>query len=202
VIDLYWLPLGAGGRFVAFNGRVYEWIRATREHRPSRALYHTALVVTVPEGRFVIENAWPIPDRDPASRGVVVEGPVWDRRLGRFRAFRYEVRRWRDGTIADAHAAVASPQRVSDDERQARQVLEITTSIPVFVWGRDQLGLGEMWNSNSVIAWTLARSGIAAGDIEPPDGGRVPGWTTGVLAASLETHHDPRAPRRGVRTTG
>jgi hypothetical protein len=33
-IDLYWLPLGAGGNCVRFNGRVYERILALREHRP------------------------------------------------------------------------------------------------------------------------------------------------------------------------
>jgi hypothetical protein len=26
-IDLYWLPLGAGGNFVRLNGRVYEAIK-------------------------------------------------------------------------------------------------------------------------------------------------------------------------------
>jgi hypothetical protein len=29
-IDLYWLPLGAGGWFVRFNGRVYESISRPR----------------------------------------------------------------------------------------------------------------------------------------------------------------------------
>jgi hypothetical protein len=28
------------------------------------------------------------------------------------------------------------------------------------VWGRDELGAGEMWDSNSVIAWLLLRSGV------------------------------------------
>jgi len=32
-IDLYWLPLGAGGHFVRFNGRVYERLHAYLEHR-------------------------------------------------------------------------------------------------------------------------------------------------------------------------
>ena len=29
-VDLYWLPLGAGGHFVRFNGRVYEARRESR----------------------------------------------------------------------------------------------------------------------------------------------------------------------------
>src|SRR5919106_6254708 len=32
-IDLFWLPLGAGGWFVRLNGRIYEAIRAHRERR-------------------------------------------------------------------------------------------------------------------------------------------------------------------------
>jgi len=34
-IDLYWLPLGAGGNFVRLNGRVYEAIKARLDRRPS-----------------------------------------------------------------------------------------------------------------------------------------------------------------------
>ncbi len=74
-IDLYWLPLGAGGQFVRLNGRVYEAAQAYRERRPRLDLYHSALEVYVPEGRFVIETAWPIPDADAASRGVALEVP-------------------------------------------------------------------------------------------------------------------------------
>jgi hypothetical protein len=114
-IELYWLPLGAGGWFVRLNGRIYEAIHALLEHRRPLDLYHSALQVRLPEGRFVIENCWPIPDADPAARGVIVQGPVGSRRLARFRVFRYEVRRWRDGVIADADEAVASPQSLSDD---------------------------------------------------------------------------------------
>ena len=52
------------------------------------------------------------------------------------------------------------------------------------MWGRDELGAGEMWNSNSVIAWVIARSGIEAQSIQPPRGGRAPGWRAGVVVAS------------------
>ena len=187
-IDLYWLPLGAGGHFVRLNGRVYEFIRASVERRKALDLYHSALEVTVPEGRFVIENAWPIPDADPAARGVTVEGPVGSRRLGRFRVFRYEVRRWLDGTIPDVAEAVASPVRLSSNEDDARRVLALASDVPVEVWGRDELGVGEMWNSNSVISWLLVGAGLPAAEIKPPPGGRAPGWISGVVAA-----RDPRA---------
>ena len=182
-IDLYWLPLGAGGHFVRLNGRVYEAIKAYRERRRRLDLYHSALEVRVRDGRFVIETAWPIPDAAPALRGVVVEGAVASRRFARFRVFRYEVRRWRDGVIPDVLEAVASPQRLSDDEHRAGRVLDLVGSVPALVWGRDELGMGEMWNSNSVVSWLLARSGIPTEAIRPPAGGRAPGWDAGIVAA-------------------
>jgi hypothetical protein len=185
-IDLWWLPLGAGGWFVRLNGRVYEALNALVEHRRPLGLYHCALEVRVPEGRFVIENAWPIPDAEGPSRGVVVEGPVASRRLAHLRVFRYEVRRWRDGTIADAGEAVASPQRLSDDPVLARRLLDLVGSLPNPVWGRDDLGTGEMWNSNSVVSWLLACGGLPVEEIRPPAGGRAPGWRAGLVTAGRQ----------------
>ncbi len=182
-VDLYWLPLGAGGHFVRLNGRVYEAIQAWRGRRPASDLYHSALQVFVPQGRFVIETAWPIPDADPASRGVVVEGPVISRRTVRLRMLRYEVRCWQEGVIPDIGKAVASPQRLSDDPDLAHRVLDLSPEVPAPVWGRDELGTGDMWNSNSVISWLLARSGIPTETIRPPAGGRAPGWDAGLVVA-------------------
>jgi hypothetical protein len=108
-VELSWLPQGAGGWFVRLNGRIYEAVHALLERRRPLALYHTALEVPLPQGRYVIENCWPISDGDGHSCGVVVEGPVASHRLARWRVFRYEVRRWPDGVIADAGEAVASP---------------------------------------------------------------------------------------------
>jgi hypothetical protein len=181
-IDLYWLPLGAGGWFVRLNGRVYEAAHALVERRRPLALYHSALEVAVPEGRYVVENSWPI-RANGASRGVVVEGPVASRRLTHLRAFRYEVHRWRDGVIPDAAEAVESPCRVSTDTGQARRLLDLVDELPTPVWGRDELGTGEMWNSNSVVAWLLARAGVAADVLRPPHHGRAPGWRAGLVVA-------------------
>jgi hypothetical protein len=186
-IDVYWLPLGAGGWFVRLNGLIYEAVVARRERRRPLDLYHSALEVRVPEGRFVIENAWPIPDSNGASRGVVVEGPVGSPVLARLRPFRYEVRRWREGRIPDAADAVASPQRLSDDLLQARRLLDLVPCVPPLRWGRDELRTGDMWNSNSVVAWLLAASGIPAECIRPPRGGRAPGWNVGVEL--VRSHH-------------
>jgi hypothetical protein len=106
-IELYWLPLGAGGWLVRLNGRIYEAIHALLERRRP-------------------------------------------------------------------------------------------------VWGRDELGTGEMWNSNSVIAWLLARSGLPTDAIRPPAGGRAPGWEAGLVTARRQPRSNERAgydavasPRRG-----
>lgn len=181
-VDLYWLPLGAGGHFVRLNGRVYEAVAARWRRREPLDLYHSALRVEARGERFVIEQA-PVRDGEGWRRGVVAEGPVGARWAGRFRIFRYEVRVWRDGRIPDVAEAVDSPCRLSDDEECARRVLEAVARVPTPVWGRDELGTGEMWNSNSVIAWAVARAGLDAESVRPPARGRAPGWRAGLAVA-------------------
>lgn len=181
-VDLYWLPLGAGGHFVRLNGRVYEAVAARLQRRPRRDLYHSALQVQLPERTYVIEQA-PVHDWSGKQRGVVAEGTVGTRWAGRFRIFRYEIRLWLGGHIPDVAEAVDSPRRLTDDEDRARRVLELIARVPTPVWGRDELATGEMWNSNSVIAWVIARSGIDAESIQPPVGGRAPGWRAGLVVA-------------------
>ena len=181
------MPLGAGGHSVRLNGRVYEAIAARLARRPARALYHSALIVQVPEGRFVIEQGPvldpKVPDATGTERGVLAEGPVGARWAGRFRVFRYEVRCWRDGVIPDVAEAVQSPQLLSDDLRQAQRLLDLVPSVPTPVWGRDEYGAGEMWNSNSTISWLIVRSGLAVESIPLPTGGRAPGWDAGISVA-------------------
>ena len=182
-VDLYWLPLGAGGRSVRINGRVFEAVAARLDRRRPRDLYHSALVARVPEGSFVIEMA-PVPDGDGAARGVVAEGAVGSRWAGRLRIFRYEVRRWPDGVIPDVDEAVESPRRLTDDADLARRLLDLVAQVPTPVWGRDELGAGEMWNSNSLTAWAIARCGLSTESIHPPRGGRAPGWHAGLVVAT------------------
>lgn len=189
-VDLYWLPLGAGGHFVRLNGRVFEALAARLQHRPARDLYHAALQVRLPEGTYVIEQT-PVPGGG-GERGVVAGGAVGSRCAGRLRVFRYEIRVWLGGRIPDIAEAVESPRRLAEDEPRARRVLETAARVPTPVWGRDDLGTGEMWNSNSVIAWVVASSGIDAGSVEPPRNGRAPGWQAG-LAVARRTPRDPRA---------
>ena len=182
-VDLYWIPLGAGAHVVRISGRVFEAVSAFVQRRERYDLYHSALVIHVPEGRFVIEQA-PVPDLHGQQRGVVAEGPVGVRWAGRFRVFRYEIRRWRDGRIPDVDEAIASPMSLADDVSAARRILDGLPAIPTPVWGRDELGTGEMWNSNSVISWALTVSGIDIAAVCLPGGGRAPGWHAGIVVAS------------------
>jgi hypothetical protein len=180
-IDLYWLPLGAGGRSVRLNGRIYERVAARLAHRDRCDLYHSALEVEAHEGRFVIEQApaW----GEGGERGVVAGGPVGIGAAGRLRLFRYEIRRWRDGVIPDLAEAVDSPQRLSDDAGRARRLLDLVPQVPTPVWGRDELQTGEMWNSNSLVSWLITRSGLDVDAVRLPHRGRAPGWHAGIVVA-------------------
>jgi len=192
---LHWLPLGAGGYVVAFNGRIYEAIEARLQHRRTAPLFHAALVVRVDGAAYVIEMG-PVWGNRPGERGVVIEGPVGLRLLGRSRLFRYEVRAWRGGTIDDLAYAVGEPTTMSRDRARAADVLELVRRVPPLTWGRDELGAGEMWNSNSMVAWLLAGTGHDLTTVNPPNGGRAPGWRSGIeLAESI-----PRRP--GVASPG
>jgi len=181
-VDLYWIPLGAGGHSVRFNGRVYEAIVAARRHRERRDLYHAAMVVELGGDRFTIELA-PSPDAREAGRGVVATGPVGARWAGRLRLFRYEVRCWRGGSIPDLAEAAGGPNRVSADPEEARRLLDLVPAVPTPVWGRDELRAGEGWNSNSVISWLIASAGLPVESLRPPRNGRAPGWDAGLAVA-------------------
>ena len=192
-VDLYWLPLGAGGHSVRLNGRIFEAVAARLERRPTKDLYHSALVVRVPEGAFVIEQAPVVSDGNGALRGVVAAGAVGSRWARSLRIFRYEIRRWRDGVIPDIDEAVDSPVRLTDDPLVAQRVLGLVPYVPTPVWGRDELRAGEMWNSNSVISWLIARSGLGVEAVHPPAGGRAPGWRAGLVVARRQRHPQIRS---------
>jgi hypothetical protein len=86
-VDLVWLPLGAGGRSVRFNGRVFEAVAARLQHRDRCDLYHSALEVRSGGHRHVIEQS-PVWNLRAPDRGVVAEGSVGAAWLGRWAAFR------------------------------------------------------------------------------------------------------------------
>ena len=139
-VDLFWLPLGAGGHFVRLNGRLYEAAAALRARRRPSDLYHSALEVNVRTDRYVIEMA-PVWNERALDRGVVAEGAVGSRLAGRLRLFRYEVRCWRDGRIPDVAEAVDSPRRLTSEIERAERVLQLVPDVPTPVWGRDELGV-------------------------------------------------------------
>jgi hypothetical protein len=206
-VELYWLPLGAGGQSVRLNGQVFEAIQAARRHRRRCDLYHAAIVVDLGGDRYTIEVA-PSPDADEASRGVVGTGAVGSRYLGVLRLFRYEVRCWRNGSIPDLAEAVGEPLRLTTDPDVARRLLDLVALAPRPVWGRDDLKAGEMWNSNSVAAWLVATMGLRAGELRPPRGGRAPGWDAGLVVARRtrivpgEYERSPVHDRTGLRRVG
>jgi hypothetical protein len=185
-VDLYWLPLGAGGRSVRLNGRVFEAVAARLGHRAPCDLYHSALEVRAARATYVIEMA-PVWNERASDRGVVGEGAVGSRLLGGLRMFRYEIRCWRDGRIPDVAEAVDSPQRLTQDPVIARRVLDLAPKVPTHVWGRDELRTGDMWNSNSLIAWLLVESGIDSRLAHLPAGGRAPGWNAGLARTATAT---------------
>lgn len=187
-VDLYWLPLGAGSSvpIVRWNGKAFEALAARRERRPACDLMHAALIVTVDGVPVVIEMA-PAWGARGGDRGVVFTGPVGLRPLGRSRFFRYEVRRWRDGVIPDLGFAVGGPRCVADDAPTAARILGLLPDVPRATWGRDEQGAGEMWNSNSLIAWLLARGGADLRRAALPGHGRAPGWSAGLVIAARET---------------
>lgn len=126
----------------------------------------------------------PEPDENGRmTRGVVAEGAVGWRPLARFRTFRYEVRRWPNGTIPDLSYAIESPVLLTSNPWVIERLLEQLPEAPTPVWGRDELRAGEMWNSNSIVAWALTRVALEDAAGLPPNGGRAPGWNAGVEVA-------------------
>lgn len=184
-VDLLWIPLGAGASvpLVRWNGRAYEALVARRQRRARQDLYHAALEVGASGGRYVVEMtpAW---GASHSGTGAVASGPVGARLLGRSRLFRYEVHCWRDGVIPDREFAVGGPRVLTTREDVAHHVLELAPTFPTAVWGRDEFGTGDMWNSNSLIAWLLSAAGLPAADIAPPSNGRAPGWNAGLAVAA------------------
>ena len=182
-VVIYWIPLGAGASVVRTSGKLFEAVSAILHGRGRAALYHSALEVSLPEGRVVIEMA-PVADAHGERRGAVGAGPVGARWAGWLRVFRYEIRCWSNGVLPDAAAAVGGPVKLAEDAEIARRLVELVPTVPTPTWGRDELSTGEMWNSNSVTSWLLARSGVEVGGLGPPEGGRAPGWDAGLAVAA------------------
>ena len=193
-VCLFWLPLGADGNpAVRWAGRAYEAVVAQRERRERMSLFHSALQVRLDGTIAIVEMApaWGAPARE---RGVVTEGPVGLSFLGRSRFFRYEIRCWRDGVIPDVDQAVDSPVDLGATDAQARGLLALVPACPTPVWGLDELDTGDMWNSNSLVAWLLTRVGLRGDELAPPGRGRAPGWNAGVCVAQRQMESSRSGP--------
>jgi hypothetical protein len=88
-----------------------------------------------------------------------------------------------NGSIPDVRFAVGGPVRISASSTHVARLLDVLREVPSLTWGRVDLRTGEMWNSNALVAWALARSGLDLSKIMPPPGGRAPGWSAGVVLA-------------------
>ncbi|HEU4355278.1 MAG TPA: hypothetical protein VFT27_06780 [Actinomycetota bacterium] len=179
-VAMYWLPLGARGRWVRLGGKAYEAVAALLARREPLDIYHSVLEVHAGEGRFVIEMG-PAIDGDHDRRGVVAQGAACFPWAAALRILRYEIRCWPEGITA-YDFAVDSPLRLTHDAALAARVLELVHEVPTPVWGRDDLGAGEMWTCNSLTSWLLGRADLCD-SIRPPVGGRAPGWDAGLTVA-------------------
>ncbi len=151
-VDLYWLPLGAGGRVVRWCGRLYESWAAWREHRDRAALFHAGLMLRLDDTAFAVEMGpvWNVTEPD---RGVLLEGPsarggsavsgLPATRCGAGRAATFPDLARRCDPVRTTH----EPGTVAGRPGRAPAAAAAHT------WGRDELGAGEMWNSNSAVAW-------------------------------------------------
>lgn len=70
------------------------------------------------------------------------------------------MRCWPEGITAYDYA-IESPLQLTHDAATAIRVLELAQKVPTPVWGRDDLGTGEMWTCNSLTSWLLAAPTLA-----------------------------------------
>jgi hypothetical protein len=181
-VKLYWVPLGARQRSLSVSGKVFEAISALVHRRSRCDMYHSAVEIVLPDGRYVIELT-AVPDLHGSQRGVVGEGPVGSRWAGHVRRLRYEIRCGPNGVLSGANLPSSAPVRMTADTASAERVLEMVPGVPHLAWGRDEIHAGDIWNSNSVVSWLLDSSGIDVGGVETPAVGRAPGWQAGLTAA-------------------
>ena len=87
---------------------------------------------------------------------------------------------------------------MSSDGLVANRLLALAAQVPTFTWGRDEQQAGDMWNSNSVVAWLLARTGHDMQTIAPPPPGRAPGWSADLVLAERQATEAGPATQAGA----
>lgn len=181
-VELLWLPVGAEtSRFQQASLRLWETLEAARCRRPRTALVHSALRVRTTDGTsFAIELT---PEFQRGAAPPTATGPVGLRLLGRLKLFRWALQCTPGGVFPDEQWATGDPMVLSTDCSTAEAILDLAREIPRYTWGRRRPGTGEMWTSDSVIAWLLVRAGIDLAGVGPPPGTRAPGWNAGMVVA-------------------
>lgn len=172
---MWWLHVGAGGHVARRTSAWWERATAARQHRPPQVLVHAVLEVEDDDGVVAVDMGPTWGKEAAAARRVLMVGPVGSPALGWCPFFRYELRVVPSGV--DESAVVASSARVS----LPAGVLDDLAHVPGYTWGRDEAAVGDMWTSNSVVAWLLARAGV--NEVAPPPGHRAPGWAAGTVVA-------------------
>ena len=167
----------------ALNGKAYEALSAAFERRRLTSTMPD-FEVRLGDGSFVIEVA---PSPDAACRpGRRRRRPCWQplRRCPTALPLRGPLLVGRSDP--DVDEAVASPCACLMIQRP---LIACSSSYPPSrhsVWGRDELQTGDMWNSNSVISWLIARAHLLV-DVALPPHGRAPGWAAGIRVAYSES---------------
>jgi hypothetical protein len=182
-IELYWIPVAAGtARLQRASLRVWETFEAARARRPRATLFHTALKLWPTGGEaLTLELA---PAFKGGTRPPLASGPVGVRWADRWVLFRYELVLVPAPTLPDEQWAVDSPVRLTAEAATAARIIEIAPTVPGHTWGRRVTGTQEMWTSDSVVSWLLVRAGLDLSRVQPPAGGRAPGWDAGIDVAS------------------
>ena len=184
-IDLYWIPVAAGTPWLQRASlRFWEAFEAARCQRPRATLYHSALKLVREQGDTCTLEVTPVFSGSPEP--PLLTGPVGMGWAGKFRVFRYQLRLVKTESLPDEEFAVASPVRLADRCTVVQQLLELAPSVPRHTWGRRARGTREMWTSDSTVSWLLTRTGIDLSSVQPPAGGRAPGWQAGIDLAQAE----------------
>jgi hypothetical protein len=185
-VELYWIPVAAGTpRLQRASLRVWEAFEAARARRPRATLFHTALKLWPPSGQALTLEL--VPAFKGANQTSLASGPVGVRGADRWLIFRYQLLLVPGASLPDEQWAVESPVCLSTEAATASRLLELAPAVPGHTWGRRVKGTHEMWTSDSVVSWLLVRAGLDLTRVQPPAGGRAPGWGAGI-----EDAHSPR----------
>lgn len=185
-LELFWLPLGAGGHSVRVNGKVYEALLARAQRRASRDLYHAALVAELPDGH-------PLSRSGPSGTGSPAP-PI----AARWCRARSACVRWAVAVVPLRGAALAGRSHPGPRVRRGRPASSHRrrgrrTTCPRRRDRRAGADLGprrarargdvELQLRHT---WVLVRAGLDPSEVQPPSSGRAPGFDAGLAAARRE----------------